>query len=253
MGEREKSALYPAVTIDDCIDFIKVVDSFKSKTVAYKVVAEHFGLSSVTTKSFTQKIGSSKQYGLINTNSSTIQLTDLAKNILYPTSNDMAGIKKECFSLPPLYVSLIQEYDGKAIPDEMLLANILMTKYSISKVAKENAARVFIKNAENLGYIKAGIFSLENADSYESELVEQADGLVEEQGADVSVNNDEIMCSNDYKNNSDDPSDYIIQKYPVESGKIAQIIIPIDSTKDDLLMIRDMLDVVLKRKFKLNE
>ncbi len=253
MGEREKSALYPAVTIDDCIEFVKVVDSFKSKTVAYKVVANHFGLSSVTTKSFTQKIGSSKQYGLINTSSATIQLTDLARNILYPTSADIAGVKKECFSLPPLYVSLIQEYEGKAIPDEALLANILMSKYNISKAAKENAAKVFINNAEKLGYIKAGIFSVTNGDASENDIVERVDNIDSTQESDAPVNNDEQVHPGDYKSNNSNTSDYIIQKYPVESGKIAQIIIPIDSTEDDLLMIRDMLDVVLKRKFKLDK
>ena len=41
------------------------------------------------------------------------------------------------------------------------------------------------------------------------------------------------------------------QLIPIESGKIAKIIIPVDSTEDDLLMIRDMLDVILKRKFKI--
>ena len=39
--------------------------------------------------------------------------------------------------------------------------------------------------------------------------------------------------------------------YPVESGKVAKIIIPIDSTEDDLYAIRDLLEVVMKRKFKI--
>ena len=79
MAEREKSALYPAVTWEECIDFIKNIDTFKQKTVAYKAVAELYGLTSVTTKSFTQKVGTAKQFGLITTSSSTIQLTEIAK------------------------------------------------------------------------------------------------------------------------------------------------------------------------------
>ena len=31
MAEREKSALYPAVTWEECIDFIKNIDTFKQK------------------------------------------------------------------------------------------------------------------------------------------------------------------------------------------------------------------------------
>ena len=30
-------------------------------------------------------------------------------------------------------------------------------------------------------------------------------------------------------------NEYIVQTYPVESGKVAKIVIPIDSTEDDLL------------------
>ena len=53
MSEREKSALYPGSTLSDCIEFAKVIGSFKNKTVAYNAVAEKYGLSSCATKSFT--------------------------------------------------------------------------------------------------------------------------------------------------------------------------------------------------------
>lgn len=42
-----------------------------------------------------------------------------------------------------------------------------------------------------------------------------------------------------------------IQQYACESGQIAKIIIPDNATEDDLLGFRDMLNVALKRKFKL--
>lgn len=43
---------------------------------------------------------------------------------------------------------------------------------------------------------------------------------------------------------------YYIQQYTCENGIIAKIMIPQDATKDDLKGIRDMLDVVIKRHFK---
>ncbi|MDO5413970.1 MAG: hypothetical protein Q4F78_00770 [Bacillota bacterium] len=46
--------------------------------------------------------------------------------------------------------------------------------------------------------------------------------------------------------------DYFIQPYTCESGKIAEIRIPNDATKDDLLLIKDMLLLVMKRKYKLD-
>ncbi len=250
MGEREKSALYPAVTISDCIEFIETVDSFKSRTVAYRAVADKYGLSSITTKSFTKKVGSAKQYGLITTSNSTIQLTDLAKKILYPVDNNVQDLRRECFLLPPLYAALIEEYDGKAIPSVNLLANQLMNKHKISKVAKDVAARVFIQNADDLGLISAGVLSVadrvtnearDSADKANNALYDAADD--NEQPLDKAVNTDDRERK--------ESNDYITQSIPIDSGKIAKIIIPVDSTEDDLLMIRDMLDVILKRKFKI--
>ena len=43
---------------------------------------------------------------------------------------------------------------------------------------------------------------------------------------------------------------YYITQYTCENRQIAKIIIPQDATKDDLKGIREMLDVVIKRHFK---
>lgn len=252
MAEREKSALYPSSTISECIDFIKAVDSFRSKTVAYAAVAEKYGLKSVSTRSFTQKIGSAKQYGLITTNSSTIQLTELARRILYPCSDDLNNLKKECFQLPPLYAALLEEYEGKALPQASMLGNLLLSKYRITRTAKDLAADVFLKNANELGCIRAGVLSC-SIDAEPSENMEKIDTPPEK-----NSESEFLAAANEFETASatspiaqGTASDYITQTYPVESGKVAQIIIPIDSTPDDLFAIRDLLEVIMKRKFKL--
>ena len=51
---------------------------------------------------------------------------------------------------------------------------------------------------------------------------------------------------------SNNESDFITQAIPCESGKIARFIIPVDATEDDLLLLRDMFDVLLRRKFKID-
>ena len=76
MADREKSALYPGATWSECLELIKRIDSFGLKTVSYQELAKKYGLSSVTTKSFTAKIGAAKQFGLIITSQgSAVQLT----------------------------------------------------------------------------------------------------------------------------------------------------------------------------------
>ena len=44
---------------------------------------------------------------------------------------------------------------------------------------------------------------------------------------------------------------FYVQQYTCESGQIAKIMIPENATEDDLLGFRDMLNIALKRKFKL--
>lgn len=46
--------------------------------------------------------------------------------------------------------------------------------------------------------------------------------------------------------------EYVTQPYICESGKTAKIIIPIDATEDDVYALRDLLEIIMKRKFKMN-
>lgn len=251
MGTREKSNLYPNATWDDCFEFSKTISSFNLKAVAYSEVAKKYGLSSTSTKSFTGKISSSKQFGLITTSSGSIQLTDLAKKIIYPTS-DISKLKIESFKLPPLYEKIIATYDGKALPSKEIFENILMSEYKIAKNVKSHAAKCFFESANQLGLIKGGILCY-NESVY--------DDLTQESNNDKNIT-DTVDNSNELEkektNNlsvpsqNDNSSDFITQNIPVESGKVAKIIIPIDANEDDLLLIKDMFDVLLKRKFKIN-
>ena len=43
---------------------------------------------------------------------------------------------------------------------------------------------------------------------------------------------------------------YVRQDYTCENGELAQIIIPRKATKDDLCALREMLEVLIERKFK---
>ena len=247
MSEREKSALYPNATWGECFEFVKIVDSFKLKSVAYIEVAKKLGLSSVTTKSFTGKISTSKQFGLITTSCSTIQLTDTCKRLLYPTGNDIYSIKHACFSQPPLYNKLIAIYDGKALPSEEILSNILMTEHRLAKAVKNNAAKCFLESAGELGLIKGGILCYaESEKNFNTEnSIDNVNDILDEDVQEVVQEKKQTNQNND--------ADYITQSIPTQSGKVAKIIIPIDAAEDDLYMIKDMLDIVLKRKFKLSD
>lgn len=250
----DKSAQYPKSTWNDCIDFVKTVSSFNLKAVSYGEVAKKYGLTSPTAKSFTSKVSTCKQFGLITTSGgNTIQLTDTCKRILFPTGEDIGAIARACFGMPTLYTKLIAAYDGRAVPNKDILANILMNDHQIQKSVKDHAAQMFIESAEQLGLIKGGILCYSDAGS--ADVVPVAKPFVDEEIMDdlqisappapaAGVQVVQLPMSSE--------SDYITQAIPFTSGKVARFIIPVDATEDDLLLLHDMFDVLLKRKFKLD-
>lgn len=250
----DKSPRYPMTTWNDCIEFVKTVSSFNLKAVSYAEVAKKYGLTNPTAKSFSSKVSTCKQFGLINTSGgNTIQLTDTCKRILFPTGEDVWAISRACFGMPPLYTKLIAAYDGRAIPNKDILSNILMNDHKIQKSVKDNAAQMFIESAEQLGLIKGGILCYSDAESASDTAVSNLvadEGVMEEQQSNVppapvaGVQVVQVPASNE--------SDYITQAIPFASGKVARFIIPVDATEDDLLLLHDMFDVLLRRKFKLD-
>ncbi|MBQ8063453.1 MAG: hypothetical protein IJ230_05900 [Clostridia bacterium] len=240
----ERSTLYPIVTWEASLDFIKVIDSFKYKLVSYSEVAKKLGLSNITTKSFTGKISTAKQFGLISTSNKTIQLTETAKSILYPTEKDTLSIAVECFKNPPLYAKLIERYEGKALPSKDVLSNTLMMEYRITQSAKDNAAQVFLDSAEYLGLIQGGVLCFGN----DVDRASESTTALENNATSLSV----PVASSDVSKLTATESDYIWQRIPTSSGKIAEIKVPTDADKDDLLLIQDMLHSIMRRKFHIN-
>lgn len=245
----EKSAQYPKSTWNDCMEFVRNVAAFNLKAVSYTEVAKKYGINNPTAKSFSSKVSTCKQFGLITTaGGNTIQLTDTCKRILFPTGEDISSIMRACFGMPTLYNKLIAAYDGKAVPSKELLSNILMNDHKIQKSVKDNAAQVFIESAEQLGLIKGGILCYSDAEETVPVLQQsvEEEQRTEQQTAATSsfLQPTQVHAANE--------ADFITQAIPFESGKIARFIIPVDATEDDLLLLHDMFNVLLKRKFKLD-
>ena len=242
--QREKSALYPAVTIAECYEFIKNIDSLGGKSVSYATILGFLGLTSPSTKSFLNRIGASKQYGLITTGSSTAQLTDLAKRILYPNNgqSESRQLLIEAFANPPLYVKLIERFTDKALPPKNQLANILLNEYRIIKQVKDKAAECFIESAEYLGLLQNGVLSFETVKYMD---VAEANPSTE-QPPDVSFNNqpniqDNLLPAQETGYNFE---------IPTLGKKSARFHIPDGVTEKDLdyikLYLENMLPVFLE-------
>ncbi len=247
-----KSRKYPATSIEDCIDFLKKVEKFNGP-VGYQQMADVYGVST-TTNSFKARVSSSKQFGFVDADGQKIVLTKTAKNLLYPISEDSREIiLNDAVIKPSLYKELIEKYNGKQVPNLNTLSNVLFNDYSIIKTSKDAAAKAFIDTLTYVGVIKNGILmynvpvsdnedpSTDVTEVEDNEILNNSTSEKKEQIYTPSVSKDEINDS------------FIEQKYETESGRYAKIIIPRDATKDDLVALKEMFEILLKRKFKLNE
>ena len=234
---KERSPLYPIFSINDTMDFVKEIGKIGGKKASVETVASVIGMS-VKTNSFKSKISTAKQFGLIRGTGGVVELTDLAKKLIYTVDDrETQHLMVEAFLTAPLYRKIAERYENQALPASDKLGNILLLEYGVTKTAKDVAANKFIESAEQLGVLKNGIIYLdpeENADSAQSTLVVQVE--------DVPVK--ESIPSKQQNIIAKEESGFCFT-IPTLSGSTARITIPQDVTAKDLdfitLYIQNML------------
>ena len=72
-------------SIKEIVDFINEIVKIGGKRVSINTIASVLGFS-VKTNSFRAKISTAKQFGLIRGSNGAVELTELAKRIVYPVN-----------------------------------------------------------------------------------------------------------------------------------------------------------------------
>lgn len=162
-----RSSAYPSFDIQTCYNLVSKVysDYGNSKFVSREDVAKSANIAVATVQ---MKVSSCVQYGLL----------EMKSKVGYRPTNNFIRIYKpkdeiekrealiESFKTPPLYVKLIEDFEGKPIPKS--LSTLLFRDYSISENASDKAAKIFIDNANSLGLIQSDKLIIEQqGDSYE--------------------------------------------------------------------------------------
>ncbi len=230
---KEKSAMYPAYTINEVLEsFVKIVDSLGSNKVSVEIVARTMGVSA-TTKSFTRKMSAARQYDLIEVSKGIIELTSLAKNILYPVSDDTDIYLMEAFKKPQIYEKLISRFNGRALPNIVVLSNVLLeAELSITKNVKDLVAQKFIDNCNDLGILTNGILDINNRESVKFN----------------NANDDEKneIVTSEEKKLAISCNDYQEMSIPVPGKQqMIKILIPKDFDSDDYEFLQKYLEAVL--------
>ncbi|MBS7624908.1 MAG: hypothetical protein QXF59_04815 [Candidatus Bathyarchaeia archaeon] len=110
---------YPAYDLDTCIERLKkIYEVSKSSIVKKETAAEIIGMSpkSGATLSF---FASLAMYGLIEYRDGNVEITDLAKRILFGSSDEAALAKREAVRKIQIFIDLFSQY-GANVTEEQL-------------------------------------------------------------------------------------------------------------------------------------
>ena len=229
---REKSAQYPSHDLSSCVEFIQTVERLGGKQVAEGSLISELRLSSSKTKSYTGKLSSCRQFGLLEYKASRISITERAELILYPTEEQKDVQRKqliiEAFRSPTLYQQLIKRFDSKTLPKLDTLANILLNEYRIARAVKNSAAKVFVSSAKYAGVLGDNNI-LQTGRVYEAIAGEElsAETEIHETGQKPPMGQVHAL------------------KLALSGGKSAAITVPSDITKADVERLKKMLDLLV--------
>lgn len=248
-NKRERSALYPMITVNDCFEIIELIDKIGGKVYSSGSIAKALGMSEKT-NSYRAKISTLRQYGLIAGSQGTFRLTTLSNEYLYPTRDEQKhNAKLQAFYGVPLYKKLVEKFENQALPPIDKLANVLLgEEFGLTKGTKDSAVDNFMKSLEQLNLLINGVLVNNSLRSGEAEIISEKKetepyDVINEESQTRHVEHVEPVG----RGTSDKFYNFEI---PTLGGDAAIIKIPQGITKKDLdfiqLYIENMLPVFLK-------
>lgn len=257
-ASKPRSKEYPAIKLEEAISFVaKFKDYPTGKPIGYTAAAKECGVSP-STKSFRYTISTAKQFGLISTASGlTFTLLETAYRLVRPTESDavLQQLKLSCFRTPKLYAELINEYEGRSIPSVGIIENLMVTYHSIMPTVAKNAAQVFVDTATEVGAIQSGVLCLDinandpPAPGTASDKVEEEPAVQDERFSKSTQAQDTAGSGMPLPESGNFAAPLNI---PFGDMRRAVLYLPIDATKEDAEYVRDMIDLMLKRVYKVD-
>jgi hypothetical protein len=120
-------------------------------------IARALGYQSVRTNSFSARLSSARQFGLVTLRSKACSTTALAQAILKTTEpRAQQRSYQEALRQPPLYAALIEQLAGKRLPEADVLAEVIARHYPVTAAGKRAAALAFLASVRFAGAVSDG-------------------------------------------------------------------------------------------------
>jgi hypothetical protein len=154
VGHRRRSARYPAASLSQTIAFVRGIEARRTDGTTAEAIARATGYRNIRTRSFSARLSSARQFGLLGMHRGIYTLTERGRALAKPTeADDKGSLMLQAFLAPPLYAELALSLAGRPLPDAAALASRLERGHEIAPAARERAAEVFLASAREAGVV----------------------------------------------------------------------------------------------------
>ncbi|WOD29605.1 hypothetical protein RYH70_05945 [Alloalcanivorax xenomutans] len=144
----------PRKTLEECLEVIRPIhEIYAGATASWDEIASAMGVGA---KSNNTKylIWSAQAYELITKDGEKFSLSETGRKLLapnYPEEKSEAALKS--IRIPTIPSKFYSDYDGKLIPPDAYLDNVLENRYSVPRNRIEEAKKIILANAEYAGIV----------------------------------------------------------------------------------------------------
>ncbi len=150
---RERSRAYPGATLQDCVEFTKLVKKALGKGAHDRnSLAKAMGFGSVS-GAVSPKIAAMVHFGLLDRDGSDYELSDFSKRITDSLDNtEFATALREAFRMPVLYREILEKFSSEGeIPSQLPVH--LHRFHGITDSASHQASEIFLASGRFAGVI----------------------------------------------------------------------------------------------------
>lgn len=155
----EEALRYPRYDLPASIEAARGLQERGGGVASANELASYLGYSGTNNGAFLNRIAAAKLFGLIEGQKAALRITRRGLNILHPDYEaTLMRAKVDAFLSVPLYKAFLDEYEGKALPSEEGMLNVLQSRYGVSPSRAQATLTNLLDSAE-----EAGLFSVAGA------------------------------------------------------------------------------------------
>lgn len=145
----------PYYNLDQSIQVARVIHEQAGGSCERAQLASLLNYNGVKNGAFLTRVSAAKLYGLIDQEGDQIRTTDRGRTVIAPVlPSDAEKAKMDAFLNVTLFKNVFEEFNGRELPLEVGLRNLLATKYSVVPDRIGPTVSIMLDSAEQAGFFK---------------------------------------------------------------------------------------------------